>query len=420
MESHNFLTLRDTGEILYYENGIYRRGGEIKIDEMVQRGACHHTIHICNEIKKIIQNMTYRDRSELDANPLLLCVKNGIIDLNTMKLQEHAPTTFLRTQINAVYAPNAKADRYGRFIAEVIPTERERTLFHEITASALLRNHLNVEKAVMLVGPGGSGKSVLLKTIASVFGDDNTSAASISDLTQRESHRVGLHGKMLNIYHNTSSNELNRTETINGLISGDPIKVNGSDKRAHIMKPHAVMLFAGNGLPEVNSNNESLFRRLAVFYFKKQFFGRDKDPRLLESLTVEGEKSGILNMLLEHVKTLLENKKLTHDPTIEEMRSGWHDKTDPITLFIDGVVFNEKNCRESKSAVYDLYARFCEIKRFGLLSRREFTRALRVRGYRDKVVRQNGKIHRVWLDVKIKAGVVGTAGGTGMNQTENE
>ena len=154
--------------------------------------------------------MTYQDRSAFDADPLLLNVKNGIINLETMELRDHTPLLLFRTQVGASYEPKAKGEKYRKFIEAVMKNGRSRLLLHEIFASALLRNHINFEKAAMMIGEGSNDKSTLLRTMISVFGLQNVSSVSIHDLIYLRFARSSLDGKMLNIYADISSQELDR------------------------------------------------------------------------------------------------------------------------------------------------------------------------------------------------------------------
>ena len=65
---------------------------------------------------------------------------------------------------------------------EVLEDKKDRQTILEMFATALLRNTLNMEKAVMLIGEGANGKSTLLSAISDVFGSDNVSGVSIHDL----------------------------------------------------------------------------------------------------------------------------------------------------------------------------------------------------------------------------------------------
>ena len=48
---------------------------------------------------------------------------------------------------------------------------------------------------------------------------------------------------------------------------------------------------------------------------------RDRNRLPPASLMMKEEKSGMLNMLLYHAKTLLKNKRLTYEPMPEEVRA---------------------------------------------------------------------------------------------------
>ena len=411
MADNHFLTLRDTGEILYYENGTFREGGEIIIKEEAEKLVGNCTINARRKIIESIRNRTCVDRSAFDTNPFLLNVKNGVLNLETMKLMDHTPSLLFRSQVDAAYDGNAKADRYRKFIGEVLESERDRTLIHELFASALLRSHLNLEKAAILVGPGSSGKTTLLHAMTAVFGEDNISAVSIHDLIYQRFARSSLDGKMLNIYADISSQKLDRTGIIKSMISGDRIAVERKNKPSYMMEPYAVMVFAANRLPEVNGDTNAICRRFVIINFRRQFMGKDRDPMLLASLTTEEEKSGILNILLEHAKLLLKNKKLTHDPTMVKIQAEWHDGADPIIQFINAYIVKAKDSSEDKSDMFAAYVEFCQGRHHVAYSQSAFAQRMQRKGFRDKTVKKDGKTRRAWIDVRLKESAKSPGGG---------
>jgi putative DNA primase/helicase len=54
---------------------------------------------------------------DLDANPYLLNVANGTMDLHTRELRPHAPQTASPRYAAAAYHPDAKAPQWAAFLA---------------------------------------------------------------------------------------------------------------------------------------------------------------------------------------------------------------------------------------------------------------------------------------------------------------
>ena len=412
MLNHHFVTLFDTKEILYYEGGIFRNGGDVIIEAEAERMVEECDLNMERQIIGTIRRNTYHKRDEFDANPMLLNVRNGIIDLETMKLQPHTPLTLFRTQIDTKYDADATAENFEKFIGSVLDSERDRTMLYEIVASAMLRSHLNLEKAVMLVGQGGNGKSTLLSAIMAVFGDDVVSPVSIHDLLYKRFSRSSLDGKMLNIFPDITSQDLENMGILKAIITGEKMEVEKKNVKGFNIRPYAVHLFSANLLPEVSEDTDAVYRRFVIINFRKPVAEGDRNRLLLASLTTEEEKSGMLNILLHHAKTLLKNKRLTYEPTPEEVRAEWHDQADHVSMFITERIERESKHSEDKSDMFAAYVEFCQGQHHVAYSQQAFTQRMKQKGLKDKMVKKDGKTRRAWIDVRLKESDKSPGGGS--------
>ena len=400
MEKHHFLTTRDNKEVMYYENGIYKLDGETIIEEESERLVEKCTQRMRVEILHTIMVNTYVNRDVFDSDPTLINLKNGIFDMTTMNLMPHSHAIPFRTQLDVSYDQRAYPKRFMRFLMEVLEDKQDRQTILEMFATALLRNTLNMEKAVMLIGDGANGKSTLLSTIADVFGAENVSGVSIHDLLWNRFSKADLDAKMLNIYGDISSKDLNYVGVLKSIITGEGITVEKKNKGSFIMRPYAKLFFAANRLPEVNEDTDAIYRRFLIIEFKRQFKGSDDNRTLLLELTTEGEKSGILNLLLGHARIVVRNKRLTYEPTTEQVRSEWHDKSNPIMQFFSECIKETKGKHVMKKDVYAAYAKFCKERHYIAKSLQAFSKRCKANGYNDDVIRI-GKPVRVWLDITM-------------------
>ena len=268
-------------------------------------------------------------------------------------------------------------------------------------ATALLRNTLNMEKAVMLIGEGANGKSTLLETIADVFGSENVSGVSIHDLLWNRFSKADLDAKMLNIYGDISSKDLNYMGILKSIITGERITVEKKNKGSFIMRPYAKMFFAANRLPEVNEDTDAIYRRFLIIEFSRQFKGTDANPMLLVELTTDEEKSGILNLLIGYARIVMRNKRLTYGPTTEQVRARWHDRADPIMQFFNECIKEVKGKNTIKGDMYAAYERFCKKRHHISKTHIAFSKRCKANGYNDVIMRKEKMTVRVWRDIAI-------------------
>ena len=119
------------------------------------------------------------DADRLDADPMLLCVQNGIVSLETGELSEPDPSALMTKVAACAYDPDARAPRFEKFMAEVQPDAGMRQYLQRWAGYALTGG---MEEQVMAIwtGAGSNGKSLLQPLLASAMGSyANTSEAKL-------------------------------------------------------------------------------------------------------------------------------------------------------------------------------------------------------------------------------------------------
>ena len=178
--SGNFKTFRDNESICYYRDGVYVRNGETKIKEMV-----HDTMEgeessqFCGEVIGKVQRGTYVDRLEFtDRADHKIVLKNGILDLDTLELSGHTPDWLSLTKFPVIFDKEAKCPKIMKFINEVARQD-DIPLLQEWTGYNLWIFGYPAQKAMLLVGDGGNGKSTYIGLIEALVGRENRSAVSL-------------------------------------------------------------------------------------------------------------------------------------------------------------------------------------------------------------------------------------------------
>lgn len=132
--------------------------------------------------------------AELDKDPWLFGVANGVVDLRTGKLRDAARDEFVTKRSPIAFDPYATAPRWLRFIAEITGTPLDAEYDAD---SGLLRSETvgryngrpelaeylqralgycctartDQHKMLIMVGAGSNGKNILLDTVQAVLGD---------------------------------------------------------------------------------------------------------------------------------------------------------------------------------------------------------------------------------------------------------
>ena len=416
LQNQKFATLWDTEALLYFENGVYLDHGEVLVKMLTEKAVENCTTHMRTEVTNTIKANTVVKRERFDAVPGVINVRNGLLRLDGMEFMQHDPTHLSRIQLNAKYDPDAVAGRFAQFMEEVIPDDEDRTTLMEVVSTALLGRQVNLEKIVMFLGEGHNGKSTLLEVIADVMGQDNISHVSIHQIIEERFARAELDGKLMNIYADISGNEITNLGVIKSLVTGEPVMAEYKGQPIFVLRNQAKLVFSCNRLPDIREDSDAVFRRFIIINFPVQFDDSSDNPNLKNELTTEEEKSGILNIMIESLRRVIDNgNKLTHAKPIDSMRDMWRTQSDHIKRFTNDCLKRASGSNEDKDDVYQAYVTYCRLVKEVPGDKQKFSRRMSSLGFKYTKARVRGKAVNAWLDVQIDMpeGIGGSSEGDG-------
>lgn len=106
-----------------------------------------------------------------DADPMLLNVLNGTLDLRTGTLRLHNPADLLTKQAHVEYDGTAQAPRWLRFIEEVFEHDTDLMAYVQRALGYALTGSVQEHAFFTCYGSGANGKSTLLGTVMRILGD---------------------------------------------------------------------------------------------------------------------------------------------------------------------------------------------------------------------------------------------------------
>lgn len=242
----------------------------------------------------------------------------------------HDQNLGFRWKLNHNYDEDAKCPHFYKYLSEVIGEEEAIKVLQEYLGYVFLpHSHLNIEKALWLVGTGSNGKSVLTSLLKYVFGDDNISYLNLPELNDDEKRGM-LKGKILNITQDAS----NRVDpsSYKTIVSGEKLIFRELYKGSSLLKSAPKLIIATNELPRVTSGVDAFMRRVILIPFNNVIAEEDRDLELGNKL--QGEIEGIFNFALKGLQRLLEQKRFTKSPMIEKAILEYKGELDVLGDFL--------------------------------------------------------------------------------------
>lgn len=370
------ITTYDNEQLYIYEDGYYQAKGESRIKEIIElilgEEASKHTV---GEIIGHIKRKTYEERKIFDKTPeTLICLKNGIFNLETFELEEHTPTIYFNTQIPVEYHQTAKVGLFKEFVRQVVNKEKRREIY-EMIAYCLLRNN-KFQKSFLLVGAGRNGKSTLLTAMQKLFGENNCTNIELQQLAENRFALSHLYGKHVNFFADLPQRGLRETGRFKALTGGDYVQGEKKFQDSFSFKPYAKLVFSANLLPQTSDDSDAFYRRWCIIPFPNRFEGKEADENLLEKITSKEELEGILKVSLNVLVQLLKQRGFTNKHSIEENRILYTKLSDPVGSFIIDKIETVHDSFVIKQELYHAFFEYCKKNNYPVISMRSFASIL--------------------------------------------
>jgi putative DNA primase/helicase len=364
----HFATAKANGgvPIWRYEEseGIWKDDGESYIRKEVDRAAAEFTsTHLANELVASLKAKVYTPTLRLGENSNKIVCQNGLLNLETGELEEtFNPEEYHVTRLPIVYDPAAECPNFLKFLDDVIAYPEDKEAIIEFIGYCLFKQYV-FEIVVMLVGEGANGKSILLSVIKQFLGSENVSSVTPQQLEKSRFASAQLFGKLADICGDIPAQPLQYTGLLKMLTGGDLVHAEHKNRDPFDFVNYAKLIFSANQVPESWDASHAFYRRFRIIDFPNQFTPESKNfvPRdqLLESLTLESEKSGLLNLALGGLKRLRSQGQLSGERSITEKRMDYIQRSDPAHYFFEKFMYQDPEAPFfPKSLLYDMYVKF--------------------------------------------------------------
>lgn len=389
------LIIKINGILHIYKDGVY-------IPSMIEiEKAMIKYIPILTKAKRG-EIMAYLDliaeeKKLSDSN--LLVFNNGLFDIEKHELLEFDVNYIAKNKIAVDYNPAAYSEVMDKTLNKIACHDRElRLLIEEMIGYTLLRRN-QLGKCFILTGQGSNGKSTLLDVIKELIGQDNISSVGLNELNQRFK-TAELYGKLVNIGDDISNNYIEDNSTFKKLVTGETVNVERKGKDPFDFNNYSKLIFSANELPRINDTSNGLMRRLVIVPFNAKFSSKDEDfdPFIIDKLKSPEALQYLLNIAIEGLKRILNTRKLTEVQAVEGEIKEYEKINNPVVAYMEE--FKIEN--EPVNDVYLAYATWCIDSGLKKLSKIQFGRELKKRGYSSKGKTINGKTIRVYVKGEIK------------------
>ncbi len=318
---------------------------------------------------------------------------NGLLNLDTLELEEFTPNYISKNKIAVSYNPNAQSDVLDHTLDKIACFRPKlRGIIEEMVGYCLLRRN-ELGKSFILTGVGSNGKSTILDVLKTLIGENNISSLGMNELGVRFK-TAELYGKMVNIGDDISSAYIDDNSIFKKLVTGESVNVERKGADPFDFKNTSKLIFSANEVPRINDTSNGLMRRLVIIPFNAEFKSTDEDfdPFIKDKLLTTESLQHLLNLGLQGLKRVLKRNDFeTVEEVTAELRE-YEKENNPILEFLE----DNKVENEAVVDIYRRYAVWCQEGNLKALGRTAFSRNVKKQGYDIKVLRIDGKNTRVF------------------------
>jgi putative DNA primase/helicase len=258
------------------------------------------------------------DHERLDANPWVLNLQNGVLDLKTGTLQPADPAHLLTMQAPVAWNEDAAAPRWEQALREWFVDPALRGYVQRVAGYTLVGAQAE-HVFIVHYGTGGNGKTTLCRAIQRVLGpysvEVHLSLLVETRYPQHDTVRADLFRRRLAIAVETDRRVKLAEASVKNLTGSDRIRARRMREDPWAFDPSHTLWLASNHLPEISGRDEGIWRRVRVIKWESSFAGHE--DKALDT-TLADEAPGILRWLVEGCLLWQQQGLAEPEPVIRE------------------------------------------------------------------------------------------------------
>ena len=255
-------------------------------------------MEMCGKLKKTNdKNNIFREAMELfydgdfmnnlDANKMLLCCNNGVIDFGTKTFRNGSPQDYLSKSTGIDYVKLDKEihqesmDDITSFMEKLFPIAELNTYMWDHLASCLIGINKN-QTFNIYCGSGSNGKSILTDLMTHTLGEYK-GTVPITLVTEKRGSIGGTSSEIIQLkgIRYAVMQEPSKDMTINEgimkeLTGGDPVQGRALYCDSETFEPQFKLVVCTNSLFKVNSQDDGTWRRIRLCNFMSKFIDTDE------------------------------------------------------------------------------------------------------------------------------------------------
>jgi P4 family phage/plasmid primase-like protien len=239
---------------------------------------------------------------KLDANPWLLGVENGVLDLKTGAFTASERDHYITKCAGTAYDPGADCPQWLKFLDRITGGDAELLAYLARAVGYTLTGATGEEVLFILYGIGANGKSTFRETVFALLGDYAVAQDASLLITPKNAggatpELVRLQGARLVTVNETQGGDRLNESRVKFITGTDKITARPLYCAPYDFTPSHKAWLTTNHIPIVTGTDEGIWRRLHLIPFSETIPPKERVPDFRQT-RLTPELPGILNWAL--------------------------------------------------------------------------------------------------------------------------
>jgi P4 family phage/plasmid primase-like protien len=312
---------------------------------------------------------------KLDADPMLLGVQNGVIDLTTGELKLAVPEDLITQFASVSYDLAAECQLFKKFVHDIMDGDEEMIVYLQKAAGYGLTGIVKEHVLFILFGKGRNGKTLLIRILQRLLGQYAIQMQPTLLMQNRFSNHgptpelAGLPGKRMLCLSEVGENHEMHSVLVKQLTGGDKVSARPLYAKSIEFDPLFKIWMTGNSKPRAAAEDDALWQRFHLMPFLRQFLGKRQDKNL--EATLMAELPGILNWCIKWC-LMWQEKGLKLPRASQEALSQYRDAMDTVSHWLENCCEESAKGKIPVTLAFGLYSEWCQKSKERALSRANF------------------------------------------------
>lgn len=341
---------------------------------------------------------------DVDDRELLIGTPAGPFSIEKKKVTRPKRGTYI-TQSTSV-SPDFDDDcpRWERFLRQVFEDDLEIIQFIQRWCGYVLTGSVKEHALLVLHGPGGNGKSVLINTVARIMGTYHREAAPETFVDARapkhETAMAHIAGARFVTAGETDQEGGWNEATMKRAVSGDWVTARFLYRNPFTYRPIYKIWIGTNHLPRLKSVGHAMRRRLHIL--RLNFVPKRPDPDLEKKLVEE--HAAIFAWMIEGARLWLD-RGLDPPNSVQNATNEYFDEEDTLGIWLKLKTRAAEGYATPTGSLAESYNRFLRSRNVPELHPSVFGRLLSARGFKAKLKKPVGSKERTrcFMGIRLKA-----------------